>query len=245
MFVIAIISDDGAAVCPCHQWWQILAVDCHHHQCQSRRVWTHHCHHWMTVRMWFCGVIGWTNIPTFEQQARCPSCNTSPESLEHILLECDHPTTKNIWSLVKNLWPDTSAPWPTINLGVLLSCGSLALPPSEDCPSNKGLSRLLQILLSESVHLIWVIRCKRVIQGTDHSLTAIETRWRNKIDLHITINWHLVFFHKEKSFSLGRSTGQPVGVKCPTCTRTRETPLTHNTPMGLNAGMDPQVQVTL
>ena len=42
---------------------------------------------------------------------------------------------------------------------------------------------------------------------------------------------------------LGRSTGQPVGVKCPT--RTRETPLTRNTPVGLNAGMDPRVRVTL
>ena len=143
----------------------------------------------------------WTNIPTFKQRARCPSCNTSPESLEHILLECDHPTTEKIWSLAKNLWPDTSAPWPTINLGVLLGCGSLALPPSENCPSNKGLSRLLRILLSESVHLIWVIRCERVIQGADHSLAAIETRWQNKIDLRIAIDQHLASFHKEKSFS--------------------------------------------
>ena len=53
----------------------------------------------------------WTNIPTFEQWARCPSCNTSPESLEHILLECDHLKMEKIWSLVKNLWLDTSAPW--------------------------------------------------------------------------------------------------------------------------------------
>ena len=109
----------------------------------------------------------WTNIPAFKQRARCPSCDTSPESLEHILLECGHPTTEKIWSLVKHLWPDTSAPWPTLNLGVLLGCGSLALPPAEDHPSNKGLSRLRRILLSESIHLIWVLRCERVIQGTE------------------------------------------------------------------------------
>ena len=39
--------------------------------------------------------------------------------------------------------------------------------------------------------------------------------------------------------------GQPVGVKCPTHTHTREIPLTRNTPAGLNAGMDLWVWVTL
>ena len=143
----------------------------------------------------------WTNIPTFEQRAHCPSCDHSPESLEHILLECNHLMTERIWTLAKHFWPETSVPWPTLNLGVLLGCGSLTLLPVGDRPPNKGLSRLLRILLSESTHLIWVLRCERVIQGTEHAPSAVETRWRNKIDLRIAIDWHLASFHKEKSFT--------------------------------------------
>ena len=137
----------------------------------------------------------WTNIPTYEQRARCSSCNHSPESLEHILLDCSHPTTERIWSLAKDLWPGTTTPWPTLSLGVLLGCGSLALPPSDDQPYPQGPSRLLRILLSESAHLIWVLRCERVIHGTEHAIAAIETRSRNKIDQRIAT------FHKGKHFT--------------------------------------------
>lgn len=42
--------------------------------------------------------------------------------------------------------------------------------------------RLLQILISESAYLIWVLRCERVIQPRTHSETEIEKRWLRAIN---------------------------------------------------------------
>jgi len=68
----------------------------------------------------------WSRIPNFEQRARCHSCDAQTESLEHILLECDHPSTKLIWTLTKRLWPADTTPWPELSLGLLLGCGNIA-----------------------------------------------------------------------------------------------------------------------
>ena len=143
----------------------------------------------------------WNNIPTFEHRARCASCNASPESLEHILLECSHPTVDQIWSMAKTFWSPLTPPWPTTTLGTLLGCGSIALPTLEDQPHKKGQSRLLRILLSESLHLIWVLRCERVIQGTQHTPTAIETRWKNKVHHRIAIDRYIATTHPSKILS--------------------------------------------
>ena len=142
----------------------------------------------------------WNNIPTFEHRARCASCN-SPESLEHILLECSHPTVAQIWTLAKTFWPSPTPPWPDTSLGTLLGCGSIALPSPEDQPRGKGPSRLLRIVLSESLHLIWVLRCERVIQGTQHTPMAVETRWKNKIYQRIAIDRYIASTHPSKDLS--------------------------------------------
>jgi len=53
---------------------------------------------------------------------------------------------------------------------------------------KKGNTRLLQILISESAHLIWVLRCER-IQGKTHSDDEIRTRWLRKINERLTCDW--------------------------------------------------------
>jgi hypothetical protein len=46
----------------------------------------------------------------------------------------------------------------------------------------KNLTWIPQILWSEATHLIWVLRCERVIQDTHHSREDIRRRWRNTIN---------------------------------------------------------------
>ena len=120
--------------------------------------------------------------------------------MEHILLECDHPSTKLIWTLTERLWPADTTPWPELSLGLLLGCGNIALPTPEGQRPNKGPSRLLRILLSELSHLIWVLRCKRTIQGSIHSPSTTATRWKNKINQHISTDRFLASFYKNGSF---------------------------------------------
>ena len=141
------------------------------------------------------------HIPNFEDKAHCVSCNESLESLEHIILECNHPSTKLIWSLMKRHWPHASPPWLTLCLGLLLGTSSISLPTAEDQHTDKGPARLLRILLSELTRLIWVLRCEKTIQGSEHNAQTVTTRWRNKINQRISTNCFLAAHYKSKHFT--------------------------------------------
>ena len=52
--------------------------------------------------------------------------------------------------------------------------------------SKAGETQLLQILISESTHLIWVLRCERVLQEKRHNMEEIMKRWHNVINKHLT-----------------------------------------------------------
>ena len=47
-------------------------------------------------------------------------------------------------------------------------------------------TRLLQILLSESAYLIWVLRCERAIQGMRHTENEIKRWWLQAINKRLT-----------------------------------------------------------
>ncbi|KAH9023482.1 hypothetical protein EDB85DRAFT_312877 [Lactarius pseudohatsudake] len=51
---------------------------------------------------------------------------------------------------------------------------------------RKGATRLLQILISEVAHLIWVLRCERVIQGKQQNANETEARWFKAINWRLT-----------------------------------------------------------
>jgi hypothetical protein len=46
--------------------------------------------------------------------------------------------------------------------------------------------RLLQIIISEAAHIIWVLRCERVIQEKQHTPEEIEMRWIKAINRRLT-----------------------------------------------------------
>jgi hypothetical protein len=89
----------------------------------------------------------------------------------------------------KRLWPHAPELWPTPSIGIALRCGSIHLPQPVDQNATQderhalrhstrnGATRLLQILIAESMHLIWVLRCKREIQERPHNEDEIQARW--------------------------------------------------------------------
>jgi len=127
----------------------------------------------------------WSHIQNYEDRQDCSICNVT-ETMEHILLHCRARAREVIWPLARNLWP-------RLDLGTLLSCGSIQIPsdppqrenqnpdPTRQRRNHRGASRLLQILLSESIHTIWVLRCERVIQGKTLTDAEIQNRWRQAI----------------------------------------------------------------
>ena len=134
----------------------------------------------------------WDNIPDNEDRSLCKTCHET-ESMEHILTQCPEPTKDIVWKAAKDLWPH-AVPWPEIDFGLILGCGIIATPkpPQQNVEGrqrtlpNKGPTRLLRILISEATHLIWVIRCERVIQGRPHPEGEIDQRWTRAINKRLT-----------------------------------------------------------
>jgi hypothetical protein len=134
----------------------------------------------------------WRSIPRYQHRQLCRTCNTV-ESMEHILINCEEIAVRTIWELAKNFWPYEDTPWPDISIGTILGCGSIKAPRAiqdqdrDRTPhQGKGPTRLLQILISESGHLIWILRCERAIQGKNISETEAKARWHKAINRRLT-----------------------------------------------------------
>ena len=162
----------------------------------------------------------WSHIPNLEDRRYCNVCNVM-ESMEHILLHCQADTNETIWQLARNIWPHNPVHWPHLNFGILLGCGAIHLPaeplqqealtPPHRPHYHKGATRLLQILLSESLHLIWVLRCERVMQEKTHSHNEIKKRWSHVINSQLTQDNIIASkVRRNKSFSdLVKTTWKP------------------------------------
>ena len=142
-------------------------------------------------------IIGdkWIGILNYKGRVKCLICRRI-ESMQHILLECKNNIHTLIWKKAKELWPHGQHQWPNITMGTILDIESIALQ-EENEPNDRvntqsikmrGQTRLLQILVSEASHLIWVIRCERVIHGKEHTEQRVIDRWTNKINKHLTID---------------------------------------------------------
>jgi hypothetical protein len=117
--------------------------------------------------------------------------------MEHILTQCTATPTGTIWNLAQNTWPHNPNLWLEISIGIIMGCGSITPPktPPEEANQTqnnvpKGATRLLQILISKSAHLIWVLRCERVIQDRTqnraHTTNEIHQRWLRSINARLT-----------------------------------------------------------
>ncbi|EIM88751.1 uncharacterized protein STEHIDRAFT_21159, partial [Stereum hirsutum FP-91666 SS1] len=131
-----------------------------------------------------CGVY-WETIPNYELRGRCPVCDNETESLEHILLECTAPGGEIVWNLARQLWEMTGHPWPALSFGTILGCG-LSDFRNPDGVRLPGTNRLYRILISESAHLIWKMRCTRRIEHLDDPAKfPSEREIRNKWVYHM------------------------------------------------------------
>jgi len=141
----------------------------------------------------------WNNIPQYVHRVHCSSCNEALESLEQILIDCDNIVISTIWNLARQTWPTSFGLWPAIHLGLILGCRSIALPlQNDDKVIRCGPSRLLCILISESAHLIWVLRCERTIREVNHPTETVKSRWHNKINQRIDLDRHLTSMYNRK-----------------------------------------------
>lgn len=134
----------------------------------------------------------WANIPGFEHRVNCPTCGEE-ESMTHILTECSIPGQKEIWRLARSLWLAKHPVWPKIrNFGMITGCG-LTDFKNEKRECKEGANRLYRILISESAHLIWRLRCERTITLGDNvedwpSKQEIHNKWVHTINRRLALD---------------------------------------------------------
>ncbi|EIW62451.1 uncharacterized protein TRAVEDRAFT_114846 [Trametes versicolor FP-101664 SS1] len=133
----------------------------------------------------------WDKIPGYEQRASCSHCGVS-ESLEHILVDCDAPGQREIWQSVNAMLDARAIRVPQLTYGSILAAPAL-LAPGKNSTARAGETRFLRILLTESCHLVWKLRCERVIgrEGDPekyHSVSEIRRRWLNAMQQRLDLD---------------------------------------------------------
>lgn len=135
----------------------------------------------------------WSHIPELDQRAKCHICDTE-ETMSHILTECPASGQHHVWCLVKEILRKKKIAFPTPSLGLIMGCAIKAAPlphqnaaTTRDASLNAGSQRLYAMVVSESAHLIWKLRCHWRIQneGNPDSIlpsSAVRRKWLHAIN---------------------------------------------------------------
>ncbi len=129
-----------------------------------------------------------------------PHCRVT-DSMEHILVECSIEGQDTLWGLARELWEGTGQKWipPTyrVTLGAMLIQIKMVKGNVD-----RAATRLYKILMMETVHLIWKIRCQQRIQRGDdasmswHTRDEVRNLWLAALNKRLTIDHVLVNNHK-------------------------------------------------
>ncbi|KAH9913935.1 uncharacterized protein B0H18DRAFT_857153, partial [Fomitopsis serialis] len=111
-----------------------------------------------------CGPY-WLKITNYTTRANCSFCGLL-ETPSHILFDCTATGQELIWHIIATLWKKKGLPWPAISILDVHSLG-LKLWTDQKSRVRIGATRLWRILISEASHLIWKLRCERVIGHSD------------------------------------------------------------------------------
>jgi len=138
-----------------------------------------------------CGKY-WQNIPECEYRGNCHVCDVE-ENMEHILVECKASGQEHIWNLVQETLSLRDLKWENPSFGTVIGCCLINYKSEDGLRSLKGANRLYRILVSESAHLIWRLRCKwRISDEADPekipSIEEVRKTWLNIINRRLKLD---------------------------------------------------------
>ncbi|KAH9910803.1 uncharacterized protein BXZ73DRAFT_57709 [Epithele typhae] len=122
-----------------------------------------------------------------QDRAFCTHCN-SLEDMTHILFACEEPGREIVWDLLTEHWQNAGGPLIAPTWGSVL--GAACVPIVDDEGARKTtLERRWTILATESAHLIWKLRCERVIGRENEPFSEIEVRnrWYATLDRRLDL----------------------------------------------------------
>lgn len=154
----------------------------------------------------------WGHIPGYEERKMCAQCN-QVDDMEHILTACEAPGQKQVWLLVKELLKDKVPSVPDITYGLALGSHIFTVLDREGAVVADQ-TRMVRIVLMEATHLIWALRCERVIgweasPDKRHSLPEIRRRFEAKLNHRLSLDQGgtNVRIHKKKTLSSAKVRG--------------------------------------
>ncbi|TFK77633.1 hypothetical protein K466DRAFT_619907, partial [Polyporus arcularius HHB13444] len=117
--------------------------------------------------------------------SRCGECDT----MSHIIFDCQAVGQEVIWTLFKNLWVSTGEEWKEPTWGSIIGA-ACAVFKSANGSRKPATEARWTILSSETVHLIWKLRCERVIQNenAEFSKAEISNRFFAAINSRLTLD---------------------------------------------------------
>ncbi len=117
--------------------------------------------------------------------ARCGEC----ESMTHLLFECDARGQEIIWRLLEQLWTHTGARWAGVSWGTTFgaACAVFATPEGG---RRTAIEHLWCILCTEALHLVWKLRCERVIRndGGDFTEDEVTNRFYATLESRLSLD---------------------------------------------------------
>ncbi len=123
-----------------------------------------------------------------QERALCAVCGEC-ESMTHILLECEAIGQGTLWDLLRQFWSITKADWKTPSWGTALGA-ACAVFKTENGARRTEIEHLWCILCTETLHLIWKLRCERVIQneGTQFTKREVTNRFYATIEARLNLD---------------------------------------------------------
>ncbi|EPS96303.1 hypothetical protein FOMPIDRAFT_57716, partial [Fomitopsis schrenkii] len=135
-----------------------------------------------------CGAF-WQKVQGQEDRATCSVCDEL-DSIDHILFGCKAPGQREVWRSARALWAKKSPDsWTAPNLTELQAIG-LDLHGERSVRMSPGTSRLWRIIVSEAVHVIWRLRCERVVghaedQHWRHTVPQVKGLWESVLQARL------------------------------------------------------------
>lgn len=149
----------------------------------------------------------WAHIPGYEERQMCVGCG-AVEDMAHILTTCLEPGQCEVWTIARELLLCKLKAVPDVSLGMALGSHMMAVL-NEEGEMIPGQTRALRIVLTEATHLIWALRCERVIgwvdePGRKHTKPEIRRRFEAKLNQRLSLDQAgtNVRVHKKKALSV-------------------------------------------
>ncbi len=130
---------------------------------------------WMAIHDGYMLGTHWlrTNMSDeLRQRATCTICGEC-ETMTHVAFDCTAVGQETIWKLLETTWRLTGIEWPGLSWGTVFGAACVIFRASNGNRKTAA-ERLWCIICTEAVHLIWKLRCERVIQNEGVEFTEAE-----------------------------------------------------------------------